>query len=72
MTLRGFHIVFIAVASLFLLWLATFTFQAWQQGHATSEIAVAVSAAVGGLGLAVYGVRFYLKTRQPLTPANAR
>ncbi len=72
MTLRGFHIVFITIASLFMLWMATFTFQAWQQGGAASEMVIAVLSAVCGLGLAVYGVRFFLKSRQLLAPHNAR
>jgi FlaG/FlaF family flagellin (archaellin) len=63
MSLRMFHIVFIAVSVVLAAFLAAWAVQQYQSVHAAGYVATAVlSVAVGG-GLIVYGTKFQRKTR---------
>ncbi len=63
MSLKIFHIVFIAL-SLVLAWgCAALEFQNYQAGGSLFYLAVSICAFLAGIGLLVYGVWFLKKTR---------
>ena len=64
MSLRGFHIVFITVATLLFLFMAV-----WGFGFAPDEVgatgtALGVIGLLGLIGLPIYGVYFYRKAKK--------
>ena len=61
MSLKGFHIVFIALAILLLAF-----FAAWCLVNQT-DIPVGVASAVGAVALLFYGIRFVKKSRNIIT-----
>ncbi|HTI70194.1 MAG TPA: hypothetical protein VMF06_09515 [Candidatus Limnocylindria bacterium] len=54
MSLKSFHVVFIAASILLCAILAAWCFQGYRQDGETSQLAWAALAAAGGVGLAVY------------------
>ena len=63
MSLRGFHIVFITLATLMAMFLAV-----WAFGFAPSDAGVAapvlgIIGVIGAIGLPIYGVYFYRKAK---------
>lgn len=64
MSLRFFHIVFIAVSTLLSLLVGLWALDAYRTDGSASWIALAVVAFGGGAGLVVYGNRFLQKTRK--------
>ena len=63
MSLRFFHVLFIAVSSLMLLGVGVWAIEAWRADGAAGWLAMAALAFVGGAVLVVYGNRFLQKTR---------
>ena len=63
MSLRGFHLFFIAIAVLLALWLAVYEYQAFQQGRSAIDLAVCIFEVVLAVAMTVYGVSFRRKTK---------
>lgn len=64
MSLRGFHILFILIATLLCLSLAYFVYAGYQQSASMTEGVVALGSLASGLILAGYGVWFIRKSRR--------
>ena len=67
MTLRGFHILFILVATLLLFGLAAYEFWAWQRAHSALDLGFAAGLLVCGVGMGIYGAWYSRKTRRSVT-----
>jgi hypothetical protein len=63
MTLRAFHLFFIAMSVILAAFMAAWAAGQYQTLHDGSYIAVAVASIVCSLGLVVYAVKFQRKTR---------
>ena len=64
MSLKFFHIVFIAVSSLMSLFVGVWALDAYRTDRSAGMIALAIVAFAGGGLLVVYGNRFLQKTRK--------
>jgi hypothetical protein len=64
MSLRAFHLFFIAVSVMLAAFVAAWAGQQYQAGHAATYAVTAVGALAGGAGLAFYGAAFQRKTRR--------
>jgi hypothetical protein len=64
MSLKFFHILFIAVSSLMCLVVGLWALDAYRADGALSWLALAAAALAGGGGLVVYGSRFMQKMRK--------
>jgi hypothetical protein len=64
MSLRMFHMVFIAVSVLLAAFVAAWAGQQYQAMHAAGYLVTAALSLVAGGGLIVYGAAFQRKTRQ--------
>jgi hypothetical protein len=64
MSLRAFHLVFIAVSVMLAAFVAAWAMNEYNTSHDSSYIAACVASAATGLGLAVYGAMFQRKTRR--------
>jgi len=60
MSLKAFHIVFIAASTLLSFGFGAWEFNAWRSTGATVDLALAIGSTVVGIGLLVYG-RYFLK-----------
>jgi hypothetical protein len=63
MSLKTFHIVFIALAALLLFGFAVWCLTAGTPGVQGMQIAGGVASLIAGVGLLVYGIRFLKKFR---------
>ena len=64
MSLRVFHLVFIAASVMLAAFVAAWAMSEYRTGHDVSYIAACVASAAIGLGLAVYGAMFQRKTKR--------
>jgi hypothetical protein len=64
MSLRAFHMFFIAMATMLAAFLAAWAVQQYQAAHAIGYAATAAGALAAGIGMAVYGAAFQRKTRR--------
>ena len=63
MSLRAFHLLFIALSVVLAAFVAAWAGQQYQASHAVSYALAAVASLASGGGLAVYGAAFQRKTR---------
>lgn len=63
MSLKAFHIVFVAVSMLFTVFFAVWAFQQYAQSKTSSDLGMGIGAIVGGVVLLVYGVWFLRKIK---------
>jgi len=63
MSLRAFHLFFIAISVVLAAFFAAWAAGQYSAGHQVSYVIVAVIALACGLGLAVYGAKFQRKTK---------
>jgi predicted Na+-dependent transporter len=63
MSLRAFHLFFIAVSVVLAAFFAAWAAGQYSAGHELIYIAVGVLSLASGLGLAVYAAKFQRKTR---------
>ena len=63
MSLRGVHLVFIAIAVSLLMGFGVFQLFAYQRVNSVPDLVVAIVSFVLGLALAGYGVSFFKKSR---------
>jgi hypothetical protein len=64
MSLKNFHLVFIAVSVVLAAFVAAWAAQQYRSLHAAGYIVTAVAALASGAGLAVYGAAFQRKMRR--------
>jgi hypothetical protein len=64
MSLRAFHLFFIAVSIILAAFVAAWAAQQYQTTRAVSDAALAATSLASGIGLAVYGAAFQRKTRR--------
>ena len=70
MSLRAFHLFFIAVSTILAAFVAAWAAQQYQATQAISDAAVSAGALVSGIGMAIYGAMFQRKTRNLSGTAN--
>jgi hypothetical protein len=63
MSLRAFHLLFIALSAALALFMSAWATSQYQMGAGSVYLVVAVAALLGAGGLAVYGSAFRRKTR---------
>jgi hypothetical protein len=63
MSLRAFHLFFIAVSTMLAAFVAAWAAQQYQTSHAGSYAVAAVASLAAGIGMAIYGAAFQRKTR---------
>jgi hypothetical protein len=63
MSLKAFHVFFIATATLMCFGVAGWNLSAWTAGGSVAHVAQAVGWAAAAIGLSVYGVRFLRRYR---------
>lgn len=63
MSLRAFHLLFIALSVVLAAFVAAWATGQYRAGHQVSYAVGGVAALASGAGLAVYGARFQRKTR---------
>lgn len=63
MSLRMFHLVFIAMSVVLAAFFAAWSVAQYRLGYEIGYLVSAVGALAAGAGLAVYGARFQRKTR---------
>lgn len=63
MSLRAFHLFFIAVSVVLAAFFAAWAAGQYSAGHESRYIVVGVLSLASGLGLAVYAAKFQRKTR---------
>jgi hypothetical protein len=64
MSLRAFHLFFIAMSTILAAFLAAWAAQQYQAAHTIGYAATAAGALAAGIGMAVYGAAFQRKTRR--------
>jgi hypothetical protein len=64
MSLRAFHLLFIALSVVLAAFVAAWAAQQYQTAHAVSYAVTAVGALASGIGMAIYGAAFQKKTRR--------
>ena len=64
MSLRAFHLFFIAVSVVLAAFVAAWAGQQYQAQHAVAYAVTTAGALASGAGLAVYGAAFQRKTRR--------
>jgi hypothetical protein len=64
MSLRAFHLFFIAVSTILAAFVAAWAAQQYQAVHAIGYAETAVGALAAGIGMAIYGAAFQRKTRR--------
>lgn len=63
MSLKAFHVVFIAAALVLAGWTGWWSWNHWQSGAGGGWLALALACVAAMVGLVVYGVWFLKKTR---------
>jgi hypothetical protein len=66
MSLRAFHLVFIAMSVVLAAFVAAWAGEQYQALHTTTYALTAIAALASGVGLAVYGAAFQRKMRRLL------
>jgi hypothetical protein len=64
MSLRAFHLFFIAMATILAAFVAAWAVQQYQTTHAVSDAITSAGALASGIGMAIYGAAFQRKTRR--------
>jgi len=64
MSLRAFHLLFVALSVVLAAFVAAWAAQQYQSAHATSYALASAAALACGGGLACYGAVFQRKTKQ--------
>ena len=64
MSLRAFHLFFIAVSTILAAFVAAWAAQQYQTTHAVGYALASAGALLSGVGMAVYGAAFQRKTRR--------
>lgn len=64
MSLRAFHLLFIAVSVMLTAFVAAWAISEYRTVHDPGYIATCVASALAGVGLAIYGAVFQRKTRR--------
>ena len=64
MSLRAFHLFFIAVSVMLAAFFAAWAAGQYRSAHEAGYVLVAVASLASGVGLAVYGAAFQRKTRK--------
>lgn len=60
MSLKAFHVVFVALATMLCFGFGAWEFNAWRAAGATGDLVMGAGATAGGLTLLVYG-KYFLK-----------
>ena len=63
MSLRAFHLLFIALSVVLAAFFAAWSMSQYRVGHQTVFMVSAVASVLAAAGLAVYGIAFQRKTR---------
>ena len=63
MSLRAFHLLFIALSVILTAFFAAWAAGQYQASHQVSYVVAGVASLASGIGLAVYGAAFQRKTR---------
>jgi len=63
MSLRAFHLLFIALSVVLTAFFAAWAAGQYQAAHGTGYAAAGIGSLAAGVGLAVYGAKFQRKTR---------
>ena len=63
MSLRAFHLFFIAMSVILAAFVAAWAVGEYQTGHQVTYVLTAVASLATGIGMAVYGAMFQRKTR---------
>lgn len=63
LSLRSFHLFFVAASVLLAAWVAGWGFQSWRMGGGAADLALGVFFLVLGVVLLVYGLRVRRKLR---------
>jgi hypothetical protein len=63
MSLRAFHLLFIALSVVLTAFFAAWAMGEYRIGHGAVYLVAAVASLASGIGLVVYGARFQRKTR---------
>ena len=64
MSLRAFHLFFIAVSTMLAAFVAAWAAQQYQISHGGTYAVAAVASLAMGVGMAIYGAMFQRKTRR--------
>ena len=64
MSLKNFHIVFIAVSALFAIGFGVWWFRAFSTGGNILDLSMGIASCITALALIVYGVKFRRKLRE--------
>ena len=64
MSLRAFHLLFIAVSVMLTAFVAAWAINEYRTVHDSAYIGACVASAVTGIGLAIYGAVFQRKSRR--------
>ncbi|HXI27146.1 MAG TPA: hypothetical protein VNG89_01945 [Vicinamibacterales bacterium] len=64
MSLRAFHLFFIAVSTILAAFVAAWAAQQYQTTHGLGDAALSATALASGIAMAVYGAAFQRKTRK--------
>jgi hypothetical protein len=64
MSLRTFHLLFVALSVILTAFFAAWAAGQYRTGHQTGYVVAAAVSLAAGAGLAVYGAAFQRKTRQ--------
>ena len=64
MSLRAFHLFFIAVSTILAAFVAAWAAQQYQTTHLAGYAAASAGALATGIGMAIYGAMFQRKTRR--------
>jgi hypothetical protein len=64
MSLRAFHLLFIAVSVMLAAFVAMWAYNEYRTLHDGSYIAACAASVTTGVGLAIYGAAFQRKTRR--------
>lgn len=63
LSLRSFHLFFIAVSVLLAAWIGAWAIQSWLATRSLGDLALGALSFVAGLGLVVYGLKARRKLR---------
>ena len=64
MSLRAFHVLFIALSVILTAFFAAWAFGQYQAESAIGYVVAAVASMAAGIGLVIYGVAFLKKTKR--------
>jgi len=64
MSLRGFHVIFITLATAVSLLFSVWTLTSTSEANAGSVKVLGIASGILGIGLGIYGIWFYRKLKQ--------